>query len=145
MDLDGGDDSDISAERLLDVDADVIKPKGACVTVTGTGLFSPKSASIGTHKQCKCNVGYTGPNCLSVDKQDDVKGAYEVKKESSLFTNWSSPYLTRSSVAVVAGFAASFVVFMIVDNVLKARRRFAPRVVTMEQVPLTSNHIPMGR
>lgn len=156
LDLDGSDDSDVSAEnrkRLLDEDGNAVKPKGTCAAVSGSGLFSPKksakkAASTGGRKQCKCNEGYTGPNCLSVDKQDDQPGAYELKKEHKLFTDWSSPFLTRFHVVIGAGFVGSFLAFLIVDNALKARKRNgvgAPRGVSMEQVPLTSNTVPMGR
>jgi hypothetical protein len=90
-------------------------PKGTCVTTTG-GLFGTV-----TKKQCKCNAGYTGPNCLSVDKFDDDPGAYELKKVTTLFQDMPHPYLVRQHFLIVGIMVGTFLTFLVADKVRRSR------------------------
>jgi hypothetical protein len=97
------------------------KPKGQCVTST-PGLFGMMPTSTG--KQCKCNKGYTGPHCLSIDKYDDEPGAYEMKmkKMSFLFKNRASPYMTRFHIFLGGMLLGAFLVALVMDGVIKSRK-----------------------
>jgi len=94
------------------------KPKGQCVTAT-PGLFGTTTSSTG--KQCKCNKGYTGPHCLSIDKHDDEPGAYDMKKMKTLFTNKATPYLTRFHVFIGGMLLGAFLVVLVVGRSRKDR------------------------
>ena len=97
------------------------EPKGQCVTST-PGLFGMMPTSTG--KQCKCNKGYTGPHCLSIDKYDDEPGAYEIKmkKMSFLFKNRASPYMTRFHIFLGGMLLGAFLVALVMDGVIKSRK-----------------------
>lgn len=84
------------------------KPKGKCVTAT-LGMFGAPSS---TGKQCKCNKGYTGPHCLSIDKFDDEKGALELKKVTSLFTDRVGPHVTSFHLFLGGIFVGAFLVML---------------------------------
>lgn len=103
-------------------------PKGICVTTTG-GLFGTV-----TKKQCKCNVGYTGPNCLSVDKFDDAPGAYEMKKVTTLFRDMPHPYLIRQHFLIGGIMVGTFLIFLVADKV--RRSRLAANANGSEMTPL---------
>ncbi|KAL7533758.1 hypothetical protein ACHAXR_005437, partial [Thalassiosira sp. AJA248-18] len=125
----------IAEESLTDNEGDTKvltnptrQPKGQCVTAT-PGLFG---ASTGK-KQCKCNKGYTGPHCLSVDKYDDEPGALELKRVTTLFSDRASPYLTRFHVFLGGMFVGAFFVALVVDIAIKSRKDRA-----MEMIPLRS-------
>ncbi|KAL3768899.1 hypothetical protein ACHAW5_008814 [Stephanodiscus triporus] len=95
------------------------KPKGRCVSAT-LGLFgSPTSTGM----QCKCNEGYTGPHCLSIDKYDDEPGAYELKRVSSLFSGRAAPYLTTTHIFIGGALMGAFLVALVVDISRKSRNR----------------------
>jgi len=97
------------------------KPKGQCVPATNFGLFGIPTAPT---LQCKCNEGYTGPKCLSIDKQDDTPGAEAMKKNIDfLFTHMADPYLTKFHIMFGGILAGVFLVFLVVDNVIKSRRK----------------------
>ncbi|KAL7486120.1 hypothetical protein ACHAW6_011769 [Cyclotella cf. meneghiniana] len=96
------------------------KPKGTCVT-SNYGLFGSGSVSS-AKKQCRCNAGYTGPNCLSVDKHDDTPGAYELKKITTLFQDMPHPYLTSIHVFIVGIMVGAFLVFLVADILRKSRQ-----------------------
>lgn len=96
------------------------KPKGQCVEATNVGLFGMKTES---RYQCKCNEGYTGPHCLSVNKHDDKPGAEAMEKKIDfLFEHRASPYLTKFHIMIGGIFAGVFLAFLVVDNVTKRRR-----------------------
>ena len=104
------------------------KPKGQCVSGT-RGVFGMPSS---TGKQCKCNEGYTGPHCLSVDKYDEKPGAYELKKVTSLFKGRVGPYFT--TVHVVFGGTLIFAFFFVL--IVDTSRRGRERERMMEMKPL---------
>ena len=117
----------VSTEAVVDVaeDTKVLtttkgKPKGQCVEATNVGLFGVKSES----KQCKCNKGYTGPHCLSVDKYDDQPGAEELAtlKAGFLLEHRAKLYLTTSHIVIGGFFVISFIAFLVVDNFTKRRK-----------------------
>eukprot|EP00577_Skeletonema_sp_RCC1716_P008204 CAMPEP_0113383092 /NCGR_PEP_ID=MMETSP0013_2-20120614/6181_1 /TAXON_ID=2843 ORGANISM="Skeletonema costatum, Strain 1716" /NCGR_SAMPLE_ID=MMETSP0013_2 /ASSEMBLY_ACC=CAM_ASM_000158 /LENGTH=722 /DNA_ID=CAMNT_0000265623 /DNA_START=304 /DNA_END=2472 /DNA_ORIENTATION=- /assembly_acc=CAM_ASM_000158 len=96
------------------------KPKGQCVEATNVGLFGMKTES---RKQCKCNEGYTGPHCLSIDKQDEKPGAEALKEKIDyLFEHRAKPYLTGFHIMLGGIFAGVFLAFLVVDNVTKRRK-----------------------
>jgi hypothetical protein len=96
------------------------KPKGQCVAAS-VGLFGVASASSGK-KQCKCNDGYTGPHCLSIDKHDDAPGAYELKKVTTLFRDMPNPYLTRPHIFIGGVLIGAFLAFLVIDIAKKSRQ-----------------------
>jgi hypothetical protein len=113
----------VSSESLKDQAGDTKvtsnpnrRPKGSCMVSTG-GLFGTVSK-----KQCKCNAGYTGPHCLSVDKHDDAPGAYEMKKVTTLFQDMPHPYLTRQHVLIGGILAGTFLVFLVGDKLRRGRQ-----------------------
>lgn len=106
------------------------KPKGKCVKATA-GLFGAPSP---TGKQCQCNVGYTGPHCLSVDKYDEEPGAFELKKVSTLFTNRAKPYLTKFHIILGATLSMAFIIALVFDTWIKGKRKNG----LMELMPLRS-------
>ena len=66
---------------------------GACIAAnSGSGLFS----TSGSGTECKCQHGYTGPYCLSVNKFDDYPGALEMKGNERLFHQISTFYLPQA-------------------------------------------------
>jgi len=96
------------------------KPKGQCVEASDVGLFGIKTES---RKQCKCNEGYTGPHCLSIDKHDDKPGAEALKKKINfLFEHRANPYLTKFHIMIGGIFVGVFLAFLVVDNVTKRRK-----------------------
>ncbi len=104
------------------------RPKGRCVAAT-RGLFGVPTP---TGTQCKCNAGYTGPHCLSIDKRDDGPGAYELKKMSSLLAGRAAPYLTKFHVFVGGTLMGAFAAALLLDASRKSRSRDR----TMEMKPL---------
>ena len=113
----------ISSESLKDKEEDTKvltnperTPKGVCVVSTG-GLFGTVSK-----KQCKCNVGYTGPHCLSIDKYDEAPGAYELKKVTTLFEDMPHPYLTRQHIVMGGIMVGAFLVFLVADKLKRSRQ-----------------------
>jgi hypothetical protein len=104
------------------------KSKGRCISAT-QGLFG---APTSTGMQCKCNEGYTGPYCLSIDKHDDEPGAYTLKKMSSLFSGRTAPYLTRFHIFIGGTMMVAFVAALMFDISSKSRNRD----MTMEMKPL---------
>jgi beta-glucanase (GH16 family) len=104
------------------------KPKGRCVSAT-QGLFG---APTSTGMQCKCNEGYTGPYCLSIEKHDDEPGAYALKKMSSLFSGRTAPYLTKFHVIIGGTMMIAFLAALVLDISSKSRNRDR----TMEMKPL---------
>lgn len=124
----GLDKPPISEESIEDneVDTKVLsknphrKPKGRCVTAT-PGLFGIPTS---TGKQCKCNEGYTGPNCLSADKYNEELGAYELKLKQmkTLFTDRSIPYLTRFHVFIGGMLVGTFIVGLVMNSLIRSRR-----------------------
>eukprot|EP00581_Thalassiosira_minuscula_P006706 CAMPEP_0183703162 /NCGR_PEP_ID=MMETSP0737-20130205/1008_1 /TAXON_ID=385413 /ORGANISM="Thalassiosira miniscula, Strain CCMP1093" /LENGTH=764 /DNA_ID=CAMNT_0025929877 /DNA_START=135 /DNA_END=2429 /DNA_ORIENTATION=- len=124
----GLDKPPISEESLLDKEEDTKvlsnpdrKPKGQCVKGT-EGLFGMPSS---TGKKCKCNKGYTGPHCLSVDKGDDQPGAYELKRVTTLFSDWKGPRLTTFHIFIGGVLVGAFVVALVVDIVVKSKKERA--------------------
>jgi len=87
------------------------KPKGECVKAATKGLFGLASS---TGKQCKCNQGYTGPNCLSIEKFDDEKGAYETKL-AKVFENMANPHLTSFHLFLGGSLAVAFILALVMD------------------------------
>lgn len=115
----------ISSESVEDTEEKVTKvlsnpdrkPKGQCVIANDVGLFGVVSAP---RKQCKCNQGYTGPHCLSIDKQDDTPGAQDLKKKIDfLFSHRANPYLTKFHIMIGAILAGVFLVFLVADIMIK--------------------------
>jgi hypothetical protein len=94
------------------------QPKGSCVSAI-PGLFGLQTNG---KKQCKCNQGYTGPHCLSVDKFDDAPGAYDVKKMKTLFEDRPNPYLTSGHLFIGGLLIGAFLVFGVVEGTRKNRR-----------------------
>lgn len=124
--LAGLDKPPISEESVEDneIDTKVLsnpnrKPKGQCVKAT-PGLFGMPTS---TGKQCKCNKGYTGPYCLSVDKFDEEPGAFELKRITTLFTDRASPYLTRFHIFIGGMLVGAFLVALVVDIIVKGRKK----------------------
>mmetsp|Transcript_30290 Transcript_30290/g.64172 ORF Transcript_30290/g.64172 Transcript_30290/m.64172 type:complete len:759 (+) Transcript_30290:275-2551(+) len=126
----------ISTESLEDrgEDAKVLsnpdrKPKGECVTAT-SGLFGLPTPNA---KQCKCNKGYTGPHCLSVEKYDDEPGAMELKNMKTLFSteNRANPYLTPFHVFLGGLMVGAFMVALVADIVVKSRKDRAMELTNM--------------
>ena len=103
------------------------KPKGQCVKAT-PGMFGLPTPS---GKQCKCNEGYTGPNCLSIDKSDDEPGAYDLKNMRSLFRDWASPYVTRLQVFIGGTLFGAFLVALVIAGVLKSRNDRAMEMASL--------------
>lgn len=96
------------------------KPKGQCVEATNVGLFGMKTES---RYQCKCNEGFTGPHCLSVDKHDEKPGAAALKKKIDfLLEHRANPYLTKFHIILGGIFAGVFLAFLVVDNLTKRRK-----------------------
>ncbi len=85
----GGIDNDES----LQSPSPEMKIRGSCVAgeysqgVFGGSVFG---------KKCQCNDGYTGPNCLSLDKKDDEPGAWELRSQTKIFKNLPTPELPLS-------------------------------------------------
>jgi hypothetical protein len=123
--VDGTNESDASTTT-----APNRQPKGRCVKATA-GVFGPPSP---TGKQCQCNVGYTGPHCLSIDKFDDEPGAFELKKVSTLFTNRAKPYLTKYHIVFGVTLASAFMVALVVGTLIKGKRKSG----MLELMPLQS-------
>ncbi|KAL7539618.1 hypothetical protein ACHAWF_006465 [Thalassiosira exigua] len=135
---DGGEEEDdpteglekppVSEESLKDnddVDTKVYsnpdrKPKGRCVDAPTAGLFGLPTA---TGKQCKCNKGYTGPHCLTIDKFDDEPGAYDLKKVTTLFEDWVGPYLTKFHVIIGGLLLGAFSITLVVIGFRRGRDR----------------------
>jgi len=71
--------------------------RGQCVPNTRASRGRPFSKT--TSKSpfvCKCNKGFTGPHCLSIDHKDDEKGAYELSLRDSIFEVIASPMFPSS-------------------------------------------------
>ena len=125
---DGLDKPPISTESLEDTEEDTKvlsnserKPKGKCVMANDVGLFGIPTAP---RKQCKCNEGYTGPHCLSLDKRDEKPGASELRKKKIdfLFSHRANPYLTKFHMMIGGILAGVFLVFLVADIMIKSRR-----------------------
>ena len=121
----GLDKPPIAEESLEDneIDTKVLSnpdrtPKGQCVTST-QGLFGPPTS---TGKQCKCNKGYTGPHCLSIDKYDVELGALELKQITHIFSQRAMPYLTRTHLFIGGTLVGAFLVAISTDIVRKNGR-----------------------
>lgn len=124
------DKPDVAAESVVDTkgkkEVKVLsnperKPKGQCVAATNVGLFGINTTP---RQQCKCNEGYTGPNCLSVIKHDEKLGAEAMKEKIDyLFSHRAMPYLTRFHILIGGILAGVFLVFSVVDSVIKSRRK----------------------
>lgn len=132
----GLDKPPVSEESLVDTakDTKVLsnpdrKPKGQCVSAT-PGLFG---APTSTGKQCKCNKGYTGPHCLSVDKYDDEPGAEDLKRLTSLFSDRVGPHLTNFHIFFGCFFVGAFLLALGVNSFVKSKKSNAA-----EMVPLRS-------
>jgi len=93
-------------------------PKGQCITAT-PGLFGVPTS---TGKHCKCNKGYTGPHCLSVDKYDEEPGALEQKKVVTLFEDRVGPYLTKFHVFLGGLLVGAFLVALGMASLAKSRK-----------------------
>ena len=126
---DGLDKPPISTESLEDTEEDTKvlsnserKPKGQCVLANDVGLFGIPTAP---RKQCKCNEGYTGPHCLSLDKRDEKPGASELRKKKIdfLFSHRANPYLTKFHMMIGGILAGVFLVFLVADIMIKSRRK----------------------
>ena len=109
----------VSSESLKDQEEDTKvltnsqrKPKGTCVA-SPAGLFGASSGKM----QCKCNQGYTGPHCLSIDKYDDAPGAYELKKAMNLFDDMPSLYVSRQHITIAGFMLCSFLVFLVTAKI----------------------------
>jgi len=109
------------------------KSKGSCVVVT-PGLFGVPSPE---RKQCKCNKGYTGPHCLSVEKFDEEPGAYELKKVTTIFKNRANPYVTRFHIFFGGMLMGAFLVFWVLDISVKGRKTRFINTDGKEMVRLT--------
>lgn len=67
--------------------------RGKCVSPSefGSPFFK---ALFGVERVCKCNPGFTGPNCLAQEHIDDTVSAYEEKMKKSLFKSIPTVYFT---------------------------------------------------
>jgi hypothetical protein len=75
------------------------KGRGECVKGQySQGLFVGNKFD----SRCKCNDGYIGPNCLSLDKKDDIPGAYEMRSSTKLFKDLPSPTLPITLVGTIS-------------------------------------------
>jgi hypothetical protein len=71
--------------RRLKKDVAMEKGRGKCVSISDfNGLFFP---GVKSTQVCKCNHGYTGPNCLAQDHIDETESAYTNTMKGSLFTH----------------------------------------------------------
>lgn len=105
------------------------RPKGQCVKAT-SGAFSARPSPTG--KQCQCNEGYTGPHCLSVAKRDDAPGAYELKRVTTLFSDWAAPYLTPRQMLVGAVFVFAFLAALVADIAMRHRKERTLEMMSMK-------------
>jgi len=67
--------------------------RGKCVSRSEFGSPFFKVLN-GVKRVCKCNPGFTGPNCLAQEHIDDTVSAYEEKMKKSLFKSIPTVYFT---------------------------------------------------
>jgi len=80
----------------IKVSTTFIGGRGLCVpnTRAGRGTMYSKTTSKSPNV-CKCNQGYTGPHCLSINHKDDEKGAWELSLRASIFEVVAIPMFPR--------------------------------------------------
>jgi len=107
----GGENSDTERHPLESI-------RGECIEGEfSQGLFNPTVKG----QKCKCFDGFTGPMCLAVDKHDDELGAWELRKNTSLFENLPKPALPVGLVASISCFMI-FTIFFGFMHVIKNRK-----------------------
>eukprot|EP00536_Pseudo-nitzschia_multiseries_P012363 jgi/Psemu1/208405/e_gw1.468.48.1 len=86
------------------------KGRGKCVSRSefGSPLFA---ASHGAKNVCKCNPGYTGPQCLAQKHTDDSVSAYKEKMKNTIFVSVPSFYMAPILLAGLA-FIAVIAIFV---------------------------------
>ncbi len=72
-------------------------------------------------KRCKCDVRYTGPHCLSMNKKDDSLGAWELSSNIRIFSNLPKPTLPITLTITVIMMVLGMFVFIIVHVIGKKR------------------------
>lgn len=112
--------------------------RGQCVINGAAGRFFGQ----GPTRICKCNVGFTGPNCLAIDHIDDSPSAYAMKLEKNLFANVPKVLLTPFSLVLVVVFIISFIVSFVAININKRREDKEPVV---NSLPSESQRVVTGR
>ena len=74
--------------------------RGICVSRQDFGgMFSSEATAM----VCKCNEGYTGPQCLAQDFFDDTISAAEIRRGKSPFSAISRLLLTPFMMAIFVG------------------------------------------
>lgn len=96
--------------------------RGKCVpnTRAGRGMIYSKTTSKSPYV-CKCNNGFTGPHCLSINHKDDEKGAYELSQRISIFEVIASP-MFPTLLCIVLLVLCSLFAFVLVIAVTRKRK-----------------------
>lgn len=72
--------------------------RGVCIPATDFyALESKNSGSV-----CKCEKGFTGPNCLAVDHIDESISAFYLLQEKSIFEHMRKPTVPPFFIAMVS-------------------------------------------
>lgn len=113
---------DVDSRRHLESEtkSEPVEGRGKCVSKAefSSPLFS---VSPGATKVCKCNPGYTGPNCLAQKHVDDSDSAYKEKMKKSIFNEVPRFYMAPSLIFGLVGLLCAAVFF--VCKVAGAKRR----------------------
>lgn len=112
--------------------------RGQCVINGAAARFFGQ----GPTRICKCNEGFTGPNCLAIDHIDDSPSAYAMKLEKSLLANVPKVLLTPFTLVLVVVFIISFIVSLVAININKRREDKDPVV---NSLPRESQRLVTGR
>lgn len=110
--------------------------RGQCVTNVAAGRFFGQ----GPAQVCKCNKGFSGPNCLSIDHIDDSPSAYAMELEKNLLANVPKVLFTPFTLVLVIVFIVSFIGSFIAVNINKRREDKEPI-----SLPSESQRLVTGR
>jgi beta-glucan synthesis-associated protein KRE6 len=113
-------EEEASQRRVNNEHSDVHGGRGICVhrSKFGGPFFIANNADY----VCRCNPGYTGPQCLAQEYRDDTESAYENEMSASLFRSIPNflfpPFMT---VAVIGLFSLSLAFGYLVVKEKKAK------------------------
>ena len=113
----------------------------------GRGQCLPNGAADhffgqGPARVCKCNKGFTGPNCLAIDHIDDSPSAHAMVLEKNLLANVPRVLFTPFTLVLVIAFIVSFIGSFIVVN---AKKRREDKESTSISLPSESQRLVTGR
>jgi hypothetical protein len=97
------------------------KPTGRGMCVDQTQMQAMFFAST-TSKVCKCNEGYTGPNCLALDHIDDSPSAHALRSLESPFRAMANLYVTPFMFLIVGVLAPALLAILIIQVWMRKRR-----------------------